>query len=185
LSWRSKSSNQYRPGGGPARHWHWDNPCVLHLDHPQGAIRCQLHRPGRAKRRRNPGPLRLTPSADPAGTPDFREPAARIDRHAQGPVPPLSPLAHGAHGTRAVTCRPDRRFHRQRNHRRRRAPSRGRTDGRAGGHGLLPSRHGPLRRSEPGYAAALRADQDAGSHSRGSRAAQQIGTSALVEAVRA
>jgi Transcriptional regulator PadR-like family len=36
-------------------------------------------------------------------------------------------------------------------------PSRGRTDGRAGGHGLLSSRHGPLRRSEPGYAAALHA----------------------------
>ena len=62
----------------PARLWHWDNPADLHLDHPTGAVRGQLHRPGRAARRRNPDPFRLTAPADPAGTPDSREPAARV-----------------------------------------------------------------------------------------------------------
>jgi hypothetical protein len=54
--------------------------------------------------------------------------------------------------------------------------SRGRVDGRAGGHGLQPSRHGPLRRAEPGNAAALHADQNADPHPRGPRAAQQTAT---------
>jgi hypothetical protein len=56
----------------------------------QGAVRCQLHRHGRAAQRRNPDPVRVTPPADPARTPAAREPAGRFDRHAQGPVPPLS-----------------------------------------------------------------------------------------------
>jgi hypothetical protein len=45
-------------------------------------------------------------------------------------------------------------------------PSRGRIDRSAGRHGLLPSRHGPLRRPEPGHAAALHADQDTGPRTR-------------------
>ena len=49
---------------------------------PEGAVRGQLHRPGRAARRRNPDPVRLTSPADPAGTPDSRGPAARFDREA-------------------------------------------------------------------------------------------------------
>ena len=115
----------------------WDVPARLALGQslrpaprlPQGAVRCQLHRPGRAVRWRNPDPVRVTQPADPAGTPAACEPAARFDRHAPGPVPPLSPLAHGAHRAGAVTRGPDRRLHGQGNHRRRRAPSRGRADG--------------------------------------------------------
>jgi len=42
-------------------------------------------------------------------------------------------------------------------------------------HGLLPSRDGPLRRPEPGRAAALHADQDAGAHPRGPGAARPTG----------
>ncbi len=114
----------------------------------------------------NRDPFRVTPSADPAGRPDSREPAARFDRRAPGTVPPLSSLAHGSHGASAVTRRPDRRFHGRGNYRRGHTPSRGRIDGPTGGHGLLPSRHGPLRRSEPRLAAALHADQNAGSHPR-------------------
>src|ERR1700683_2304551 len=114
-----------------------------------GAIRCQLHRFGRAARRRDPGPFRVPPPAAPAGTSASREPAARFDRQAPGTVPPLAPLANGAHRTSAVTCRPDRRVHGHRNHRRRRTPPSSRIDRRGGRHGLLPPRHGPLRRTEP------------------------------------
>ncbi len=64
----------------PARHWHWDNPCELHLDRPRGAVRRRLHRLGRAARRRNADPVRIAPPADPAGTPDPRGPAARSGR---------------------------------------------------------------------------------------------------------
>jgi hypothetical protein len=167
----------------PARLWHWDNPCDLHLDHPRALFVVSFigsvapHGGGTLILSGSPRLLIQQERRIPA------KPAARFDRHAKGPVPPLSPLAHGAHGTNAVTCRPDRRLHGQGNHRRRRAPSRGRVDGRAGGHGLLPSRHGPLRRAEPGHAAALHADQDAGSHPRGPRPAEQIATSALVGSV--
>lgn len=38
-------------------------------------------------------PLRLAPSADPAGTPDTREPAKRPGRPALGPVPPFPRVA--------------------------------------------------------------------------------------------
>jgi hypothetical protein len=137
---------------------------------PQGAIRCQLHRPGRAARRRNPDPVRVTTPADPAGTPDFREPAARFDRHAQGPVPPLSSLDHGAHGTSAVTRGPDRRLHGQGNHRRRHAsfarasrgtwssaiPSWSTASPRTGAHGRVSC--GSRRRFSPARAASCGAD---------------------------
>ena len=137
-----------------------------------------LHRFGRAAKRRNPDPFRVTSSAGPAGTPDSREPAGRLRRQHLGTVPPLSPLAHGAHRTSAVTCRPDRRFHGRGNHCRRSAPPCGRIDRRAGRHGRLPSRHGPLPRSEPRRAAALHADQAAASHPSRSQAAKRIAASA-------
>ncbi len=128
---------------------------------PDGAVRRQLHRRGRPARRRHPDPLRLASPADPAGTADPRGPAARSGHQALGAVPPLPPVAHGAHRAGAVTRRPGRRLHGRGNHRQRRAPARGGVDGRAGGHGLLPSRHDPLRRREPGPAAPLHADQAA------------------------
>ncbi len=56
----------------------WELPCqALALGQPQrpaprspaGPVRGQLHRPGRAGRRRNPDPVRVAPPRDPAGTP--------------------------------------------------------------------------------------------------------------------
>ena len=74
----------------PTGHWHWDNPCDLHLDRPRGAVRGQLHRVGRAARRRDADPFRVAPAADRAGAAADRERAARFDRDATGPVPPVA-----------------------------------------------------------------------------------------------
>ncbi len=141
---------------------------------PAGAIRGQLHRPGGAAKRRNAHPFRLTPAADPAGAQNSGGPAARISGLSLGPVPSLSPVADGAHGAGAVTSGPDRRLHGRRDHRRRRAATGGRIDGRAGRHGLLPSRHRPLRRPQPGRVAAVHADQAAVPHARGPLTAPRI-----------
>ena len=162
----------------PARLWHWDNLCEPHIDQPRALFVISFIGPVAPRSGGTPDPFRVAPSADPAGTPDSREPAGRLGRRHLGTVPPLPPLAHGAHGTSAVTRRPDRRFHGRGDSRRRSSPPCSRIDGRAGRHGRLPSRHGPLPRPEPRPHAALHADQAAASHPSRSQAANRIAASA-------
>ena len=96
-----------RAGGGhlPTGHWHWDNPCELHLDRPRALFVVSFI--GSVEPRGGgtlilSGSPRLLIQQERAAS---REPAARIDRDAQGTVPSLPPVADGAHR--------DRRRHRR------------------------------------------------------------------------
>jgi hypothetical protein len=156
------------PWDVPTRFWHWDNPAELHLDRLTGLFVVSFI--GQVAPRSGgtlilSGSPRLLIQQERAVPADQQpDPAAKPwDRFGRS-----HPWLGAAHGTSAVARRPDRRLHGQGNHRRRRAASRGRIDRRAGGHGLLPSRHGPLHRSEPGRATAVHADQAAVSYPRGS-----------------
>jgi hypothetical protein len=148
----------------PARHWHWDNPCDLHLDHPRGlfvvSFICSVAPRGGGTVILSGSPRlliqqeRQIPASQRRGSiAVLRERFRRSDPwlmaltgHAPSPADRIAAFMDAETIVEGIP------------------PSRGRIDGRAGGYGLLPSRHGPLCRSEPRRTAALHADQNAGSY---------------------
>jgi hypothetical protein len=142
-------------GDGPARYWHWDNPCELHLDRPRALFVVSFIGPVAP---RSGGTLILSGS-----------PRLLIQQERQLPADPH----------RGLGALPWERFHRSHPWLMALtglAPSPAdriaafmdaetTVDGiplrvveltcEPGDMVLLPSRHGPLRRAEPGRAAAL------------------------------
>ena len=150
----------------PTRLWHWDNLCDLHIDQPRALFVVSFIG---SVAPRSGGTLILSGSPRLLIQQERRIPASQRG----GSGTSLWERFHRSHPwLMALTGRApspaDRTaaFMAGGNHRRRRAPPCGRIDRRAGGHGLLPSRHRPLPRSEPRRATALHADQAAASYQR-------------------
>jgi hypothetical protein len=151
----------------PTRHWHWDNLSELHLDRPRALFVVSFVG---SVAPRSGGTLILSGSPRLLTQQERQIPASQR----LGSITTLRERFHRSHPwLMALTGQAPSPADRIAEFMDQEtivdgAPLRVvELTGEPGGHGLLPSRHGPLRCSEPGHVAALHADQDADPHPRG------------------